>query len=620
MLAKMRATSLGGLAALAAAALAPAIAADDSGDAMMAGRTGPARVVHDAAYFKDRVLPILDRHCVECHDTADKKNETKNRLVPKGRDGAWTDDEVRANYENVVKFLDPARPERSTVLLKLTPLSAGGIDHDGGKADDEHFPRDLIDPKGPLVAWIFGATAAAAPPVAVAAPVPRTVELGGEVPLDASLSFDPDGDPVTVSWEVADAPQNAKAKIDDPSAKKTRIVPDREGPWVLRVRPSDGKLGGLPARLRFAVVAKRTEGSPPPTAVPATDIDPAARRVTRELFIDLLGRTPTDEELGRWAPLADEERVDRLLSSVDVWRNWFDDEAFYFLLIDQFRPVSDRLAAVPEGMAKGETTFRDAHREFALSAEFNARNPGNDTYVTVVLEQFLGIEVQKEPRVLAAGKKMYDGAVARLFDQKGENQSDVVRITLAQPAYADLFLRRMETRYFGAELPKADHDAALSLVSSDASLFKQVLREWLLSDRYCGATRAPKAKSDMQFIRSLFVDLLGRAPAYEEFRNMRNALLAVADPKPLRGVLAKVLLDSGAAIAPSAAAAAAAPGSTGVTADQADSQVRELFRRLLGRDPTRPEHAAFTAALREPGTTWRTAALALLTSPHYQYY
>src|SRR5262245_47777492 len=105
----MRATLPGVLAALSVAAvLSPALSADDATDAMMAGRTGPGRVVHDPAYFRERVLPILDRQCVECHDTADKKNETKNRLIPKGRDGVWTDDEVRANYENVVKFLDPA--------------------------------------------------------------------------------------------------------------------------------------------------------------------------------------------------------------------------------------------------------------------------------------------------------------------------------------------------------------------------------------------------------------------------------------------------------------------------------------------------------------------------------
>jgi hypothetical protein len=597
-------------AALAAAALlAAAAAAEDApGDAMggmMAGGEG-RRVVHDPAYFKEKVLPILGRVCIECHDAADKENKSKNRLVKKGADGTWSDDAVRANYENVVKFLDPATPERSTVLLKLVPVAKGGVDHDGGKADDEHLPAALLDPKGPLVAWIFGATAAAAPPVAVTAPVPRTVTLGDEVTLDATMSFDPDGEPVGVLWSVADAPQNARAKVEDPQAKRTRIVPDREGPWVISCRPGDGKLAGWPARLRFAVLPKKTDG-PPRTAPPMTgDVDPAARRLTRALFLDLLGRTPTEEELRRWAALPAEERVDEFLASPDTWRHWLDEEAFYFLLIDQFRPVSDRLVAVPDLLAKDEATFRDAHREFALSAEFNARNPGNDTYVTVLFEQFLGMEVQKEPRVLAAGKKMYDGAVSRIFEQKGDSQSDIVRITLAQPEYTELFLKRMEIRYLGEPLPKSDHDAALSLLASDARLFRQVLREWLLSSRYGGAGRAPKPKTDRQFIKSLFVDLLGRPPAYEEFRNMRNALQAVADPKPLRGVLAKVLLDSGAVLAPAAA--------------EPENQVTELFRRLLGRDPERKEHAAFTAALREPGATWRLAAMAMLSSAQYQYY
>src|SRR5262245_29082694 len=72
----MRATLPGVIAALSVAAvLSPALSADDANDAMMAGRTGPGRVVHDPAYFRERVLPILDRQCVECHDAADAKNE-----------------------------------------------------------------------------------------------------------------------------------------------------------------------------------------------------------------------------------------------------------------------------------------------------------------------------------------------------------------------------------------------------------------------------------------------------------------------------------------------------------------------------------------------------------------
>lgn len=573
----------------------------------MAGPAPPRRVQHDPAYFRERVLPLVERHCLECHAQDAKDNDTKNRLARRGADGKWTDEAVEANYRNLVAFLDPAAPERSTVLLKLVSIANGGIDHDGGKADDTHFPRDLTDPKGPLVSWIFGATMTSAPPVAVTAPVARTATLGDAVSLDASLSWDPDGDPVAVEWEVADAPQGARAKVEDPRAKKTQIVPDREGPWVLRCRPSDGRLSGWPLRLRFSVAAKKADGSEPPPP-PAAEVDPAARRVTRALFLDLVGRTPTEDEIGRWAALPPEARVDRLLESADTWRNWFDEEAFYFLLIDQFRPVSDRLAALPERMAKGEVGFREAHLEFALSPEFNARNPGNDTYVTVVFEQFLGMEVQKEPRVLAAGKKMYDGVLTRMFDVRGENQSDVVKISLAQPAYVDVFTKRMELRYLGDALPKAEHDAAVSLLTGNPLMFRQALREWLLSERYAGPARPPRAKNDRQFIRSLFVDLLGRPPAYEEFRNMRNALQAVADPKPLRGVLAKVLLDSGAVLAPSA------------PADHPEDQVRELFRRLLGRDPERRELSAYADALRQPGTTWRTAALALLTSPHYQYY
>jgi hypothetical protein len=603
----MRLTEGPGRVVLASGALLlAALALADDSTMSMGGAGGRTPVVHDPAYFRDRVLPLVARHCLECHEDADKENKTRNRLARPERGGRFADEAVEANYRNVVRLLDPVTPERSTILAKLNPVSLGGVDHDGGKADDVHFPRDLLDPKGPLVAWIFGATATSTPPVAVAAPLPRTVEVGEAVPLDASMSFDPEGGPVTVTWEVADAPQNARAKIDDPAAKATRIVPDREGPWIVSCRPSDGALAGWPLRLRFAVVPKKDAAGTAPPPVATALVDPAARKLSRALFLDLMGRTPTEEELARWAALPAEKRVDDLLGSADAWRTWFDEEAFYFLLIDQFRPVSDRLAAVPERMAKGDIGFREAHREFALSPEFNARNPGNDTFVTVVLEQFLGVEVQKQPKALEAGKKMYDGVLGRLFNEKGDSQSDVVRIVLAQPACADVFLRRMEQRYLGEELPKAEHEATLSLLASDGRRFKDVLREWLLSERYAGASRAPRPKNDRQFIRSLFVDLLGRPPAYEEFRNMRNALQAIADPKPLRGVLAKVLLDSGAVMAPS--------GKT------PEDQVIELFRRLLGRDPERRELLVYADALRKPKTTWRLAAMALLTSPHYQYY
>lgn len=614
------AAALAVVAALFAAAAAPAAAED----MMMGGAGDPPPVVPDPGYLRDKVLPLLDRHCGGCHDASLSDNRTRNKLVAPGADGRFDADAVRRNYDNLKQFLDPQRPERSALLQKL--VSGGGIDHDGGKADDSDFPADLLDARGPLVAWVFGATLADAPPVALAAPVPRQVTVGEEVRLDASLSADPEGKPVAIRWEVYDAPQRGEAKPEDPRAKATRIVPDREGPWVVRLCVDDGKLRGMPALVRFAAVRKAAppgpapsaaaggEGAPDASAVLAA-LDVEARRTTRMLYLDLWGRSPTSEELAALAPLPFEQRVDALLDSEQTWANWIEDECFYFLLIDQFRPVSDRVKALPGQLRDGRTSWRDALRTIALSAEFNARNPGNDTYCTVVLEQFLGIEVQKQPRVLEAAKQAYDGKLQRLFDTRVQNQSDVVQVTLAQKAATDLFVRRMAQRFLAQDLPKGEHEAVVSILHGSPQMFREVVREWLLSGRYAGAARRPHRKNDLQFIRSLFVDVLGRPPSYEEFRNMRNALQALADPAPLRGVLGKVLLDSSAALAPPVP-----DGPERYPGDRWRPQVTDLFRRFLGRDPSQREMDVFVETLQEKGATWRTAAQGLLAAPEYGYY
>ena len=600
--------------------------AQDPGDGMMGdgemmGRTG---VVHDPAYFAERVLPLLDRECSGCHDAGDPDNKTTYRLLPRDTDAGWSPEAVQDSYEMIVALLAAPAPERSRVLLKLAPLPQGGIDHDGGKADGTDFDVALLDPKGPLVQWTFGATKTRAAPVAVVAPVPATIERGTRLDLDASLSFDPDGDKVAITWELVEAPLGAKARLTAASGPKTSVTPDRDGPWVIRCRPTDGRMGGWPVLLRVDVTRpKETTGAAAP--VPAGRIESAERRLTRALFFDLLGRSPAADEVAEYAALPHTERVDRLLDTTAAWEHWFDEEAFYFLLIDGFRPVSDRLAAVPAKMRDGLASFRDAHTEFALSAEFNSRNPGNDTYVTVVLEQLLGVQVQSEPRLLKEAKRMYDGEKTRIFNVLGNSQSDVVRITLDQPGYVDLFCRRMELRYLGAPLPDAEHAIAVERLRLDPRELRPLLREWLVSARYAGPDRAAKAKNDHQFIRGLFVDLLGRPPALQEFRNMRNALQALTDPAPLRGVLAKVMLDSGAVIPPAGTDTGrtregARTGETADTTRVSGAQVDDLFHRLLGRDPTPDEKSAFLDVLSEPGATWLTAALALLTSPHYQYY
>lgn len=339
--------------------------------------------------------------------------------------------------------------------------------------------------------------------------------------------------------------------------------------------------------------------------------DPAesARRFARAAWFDLRGRGPTPEEMSAAVSVEPGVLVDRLLADPATWEAWLDRELYFYLLIDRFRPVSDRVLALPARLASGESTIRDATREIVVSAEFNARNPGNDTFVTVVLEQLLGMTVQKETRALDAGKKMYDGYPARLFGELGRNQSDIVKIVLGRREFAERFVARQFLALHGKPPAKEEiaRDGARFL--EDPAAFKGILRDWLLSDGYRARTLVPRPKSDLVFIRTLFSDLLGRDPTFDEFRNSRNAFVALSDPAPIRNVIAQLLLDSGRAALPEKAA---------IT--KPAEWVRGEFLRLLGRAPTERESDAFVATLGEYGGEPKTIVLALVTSPEYQYY
>ena len=211
--------------------------------------------------------------------------------------------------------------------------------------------------------------------------------------------------------------------------------------------------------------------------------------------------------------------------------------------------------------------------------------------------------------MLEHGKKMYDGYAARLFGELGRSQADIVRIVLGRREFADRFVERQYRQVFGKAPDPEELSFAAALFHGDPGAFRALLREWLLSDAYRARTAIPRPKGDLVFLRTLFMDILGREPTFEEFRNSRNAFLALSDPAPIRNVLAQLLLESGRAPLPEKASIA-----------KPAAWVRGEFVRLLGREPTGRETDAFVATLGEYGCGPGTIVLALVTSPDYQYY
>src|SRR5690606_11130230 len=131
---------------------------------------------------------------------------------------------------------------------------------------------------------------------------------------------------------------------------------------------------------------------------------------------------------------------------------------------------------------------------------------------------------------------------------------------------------------------------------------------WLGSERYVAACAVRKRRNDRQFVRSLYVDVLGRPPTYDEMRNMRNALQSMADSTPLRAVMAKLIVDSQEAVLPECRDGEEA------------AFVATCCRRYLGREPRATELQDFLAVLQEPDTEPRHVVRALLCSAEYHYY
>lgn len=344
----------------------------------------------------------------------------------------------------------------------------------------------------------------------------------------------------------------------------------------------------------------------------AVTLPPASAAYVRRLSHDVLHRSPRGIEVRSLAGMPVDRVAEHCTQRLEAMQQWLEEELFYFLLIDAFRPRTAAIEALPERLRSGAADARAAIAEIVLSTSFSLRNPGNDTFVTVLLEQCLGIEVQSREnrKTLATGKRIYDGEPGRFLGRDARTQADLVRIVLEDELFARHLLDRHHRRLFGAgldELPKGDAATVTARVHEAPAAFFDVLAEWLASERYVAGVAIKKPRTDRQFVRSLYMDVLEREPTYDEIRNVRNALQSMADATPLRAVMVKLVLGSREAKLPA------------LGDDGPEAFVRDCFVRYLGRQPGQSELAGFVAALAEPGTDPSLVVRALLASPEYGF-
>ena len=333
--------------------------------------------------------------------------------------------------------------------------------------------------------------------------------------------------------------------------------------------------------------------------------------VLRSVYFDLLGRPPFDAERERWLGRGLRELLDELIGSEPHWNAWTAEQLYYFLLIDNFAPRSERVSNIPSDLSKKKLDVREAVHRICLSSSFELRNPGADTFVTVVLEQLCGIEVQSGEgrRILEIGKKIYDGGEGVFLGVKGVSQSDVVNTAIQSKDFSRRFVDREYRRIVRAEPGKKELSKWWRAFHKSPRKYDEMLREWMLSDAYAERLAERVALPNRVFVRTLFVDLLDRLPGEGEEEPLREALDGLSDSGPLRSIVARLLLDSDLVQLPERSSIPDRP-----------AWITIWFQRLLGRDPTESELKTFSEAFDDPACRPTTVLYALVSHPEYQKY
>ncbi|HIG10150.1 MAG: hypothetical protein ABGY71_10575 [bacterium] len=331
--------------------------------------------------------------------------------------------------------------------------------------------------------------------------------------------------------------------------------------------------------------------------------------VLRTLYMDLLGRPPFSAEIQAWRGRGRREWLDSVLGSFEFWEHWLGEQLYFFFLIDNFRPTSEALGNLSRKLDLGQLSVRDAVHRIGLSSSFELRNPGADTFVTVAMEQFCGLRVEKNQRELEIGKSLYDGKPGLFLGRHGSSQSDVVHIAVSDKRFARSFVAREYERLVHQAVPKKALAGWARSLQREPGEYLKLVRAWVLSEDYDGRLQRRVAQSGRLFIRTLFVDLTDALPTPEEAEPLRKALDGLSDSAPLRSILVRLLLDSGAADLPKRE-----------EIRDPSLWVGSHYQRLLGREPRKSELDACVATLAHPEGRPETVLYALLTSAEYHRY
>ncbi|TVU57887.1 PKD domain-containing protein [Vibrio atlanticus] len=213
------------------------------------------------------------------HDgtTSSRTNQVKVVAVSDGENSPPTvsisRDRYRANLVDFVMIFDNASDADDDELIYRWKIiqqpenSNPSLDNTSSK-----YPRLTTDTIGDYIVGVTVSDGLASasdtttvsfyyenvPPIVRGTGSPMGAIEGMTIPLDASTSEDPNGDPITFQWSFISKPQASNTVIVNPSSAKPHFLADVAGDYGITVEVSDGELSSFPSKAAYVRVASLT--------------------------------------------------------------------------------------------------------------------------------------------------------------------------------------------------------------------------------------------------------------------------------------------------------------------------------------------------------------------------
>lgn len=325
-------------------------------------------------------------------------------------------------------------------------------------------------------------------------------------------------------------------------------------------------------------------------------------RQIRSLYLDCLGRPPRRRELREALAVSPRTVVQRLFAGVEAWSWWLEDLAARLVGPHAVPALAGRIKEMAESLSFGEENVRQAYRLLLDSDALRVASSDDPTYVRTVIGEVLGPTAARDAGFVEKSVKMVQGQRVALFGERGESREEFVDIVLRQPTFYKRLAHREALRFLGKELTRRELARASIRLAASPESFQQLRQRWLVPSEDA-PLRAPRPLSEGQFLRSVYVDALGRLPGPDEMQRLHEVARGLPGPGS-RTAIAGLLCRSPRLQVPA------------VDDPQKAAWVADRFRLMLGRHPTGAEFTACTAADVSPRDVLRY----LFSRPEYQSY